>query len=101
MPIQQIDESGFSRNYGLLADLMKDQSVICVVNHAYSHQIEDGEEVYRKVATTRYNSSFLYRYALSSPGITYISAKSENEFCNYCLDLDLSFVVPLSETEGN
>ena len=94
-PVSNIDESGFSKDYKLLARLMQSESIICVLNHDRPEDLDEGEIPVRVVASTKYLPGDRV-YSVSHPGTAYIWEKSEDEFCNCCRKRDLSFVVPPS-----
>lgn len=81
MVIRQIDESSFSDDYQKLLELMKQSSIICVVDY----------QSIRDVAQTIYSPLELQVVAR---GIGYIWAQTPEEFVHACKVYNLKFLPP-------
>ena len=87
------DISGYVglKDYELLADLSRTQSVICIVD--YDSDLRD-------VARTFYRTNGKEEHwSVSARGTGYIDAFSRQEFLDLCARLDLEFLAPSIASE--
>jgi len=85
--IYKISEYETSKNYEKLADLMRENSVICIV-------CQYGD--YRDVAHTTFsrNSFGGETFQVSARGIGYILAGNQDDFIKHCEIYKLEFIEP-------
>ena len=94
MGYQKIRENRMAKDYGLLSEVMQNESLICIVNSEYRPLL--GESIGRDICQTSFIPS-----AKGGPcwmaiahGITYIQAYSHEEFIDQCQQYDLAFIPP-------
>ncbi len=73
-----------SRDYALLAKLMREQSVICMVDDGYFHDI----------ACTRFSNGKNTLFEIWSLWKTYVCEYDEQEFIEECTKCNVEFILP-------
>ena len=88
--INQIDETGWSRDYARLIDLASKVSVACCV--AYRHEDYSSRDVAKSNFIKNPDDGSIYSYQVDARGIGYIWAETEEEFIKACEGSELSFL---------
>ena len=93
-PIYQLaPDTRFSRDYEKLADLMQQQSVICVVDYKFRND-PDNLGIARDVAQTIFYPT---RWTISARGISYVYAQDRASFIQACTDSNVEWLEPTPE----